>query len=68
MVTRVSKYDALDVVPGPGSNIGHPLSVFPSLHRVLRDQFPGFISTMSGDFLPGIVVSESIRTISKTTR
>ncbi len=43
---RVSKYKALDVVPGPGSSIRHPLTVFPSLHRVLRDQFPGFISTM----------------------
>ena len=42
---RDSKYEASDVFPGPGSNIRHPLSVFPSLHRVLRDQFPGFIST-----------------------
>ncbi len=46
MVIRDSKYEASDVVPGPGSNIRHPLSVFPSLRRVLRDQFPGFISTM----------------------
>ena len=45
-VIRGSKYEASDVVPGPGSNIRHPLSVFPFLHRVLRDQFPGFISTM----------------------
>jgi len=46
MVTRDSEYEASGVVPGPGSNIRHPLAVFPSLHRVLRDQFPGFISTM----------------------
>ena len=46
MVIRGSKYKASDVVPGPGSNIRHPLSVFPSLHRVPRDQFPGFISNM----------------------
>ena len=46
MVIRGSKFKASDVGPGPGSNIRHPLSVFPSLHRVLRDQFPGFISTM----------------------
>jgi len=45
-VIRGSKYEASDVVPGPGSNIRHPLSVFPSLHRVPRDQFPGFIGTM----------------------
>ena len=45
-VIRVSEYEASDVVPDPGPNIRHPLSVFPSLHRVLRDQFPGFISTM----------------------
>ncbi len=43
---RGSEFEASDVFPGPGSNIRHPLSVFPSLHRVLRDQFPGFISTM----------------------
>ncbi len=43
---RDSKYEASDVVPGPGPNTRHPLSVFPSLHRVQRDQFPGFISTM----------------------
>jgi len=43
---RNSKFDASDVFPDPGSNIRHPLSVLPSLHRVLRDQFPGFISTM----------------------
>jgi hypothetical protein len=46
VVIRGSKFKASDVVPGPGSNIRHPLSVFPFLHRVLRDQFPGFISTM----------------------
>ncbi len=45
-VTRGSKFEASDVFPGSGSNTRHPLSVFPSLHRVLRDQFPGFISTM----------------------
>ena len=45
-VIRVSKFKASDVFPGPGSNIRHPLPVFPSLHRVPRDQFPGFISTM----------------------
>ena len=45
-VIRGSKYEASDVFLGPGSNTRHPLSVFPSLHRVLRDQFPGFISTM----------------------
>jgi hypothetical protein len=45
-VIRGSKFEASDVVPGPGSNIRHPLSVFPFLHRVLRDQFPGFIGTM----------------------
>ena len=43
---RNSKFKASDVFPDPGSNIRHPLSVLPSLHRVLRDQFPGFISTM----------------------
>jgi len=43
---RISKFKASDVFPDPGSNIRHPLSVLPSLHRVLRDQFPGFISTM----------------------
>jgi hypothetical protein len=45
-VIRDSKFEASDVFPGPGSTIRHPLSVFPSLHRVPRDQFPGFISTM----------------------
>jgi len=45
-VIRGSKYEASDVFLGQGSNIRHPLSVFPSLHRVLWDQFPGFISTM----------------------
>ena len=43
---RNSKFKASDVFPDPGSNIRHPLSVLPSLHRVQRDQFPGFISTM----------------------
>jgi hypothetical protein len=42
---RDSEYEASDVFPGPGSIIRHPLSVSPSLHRVLRDQFPGFIGT-----------------------
>jgi len=51
-VIRVSKYEASDVFPGPGSNIRHPLSVFPSLHRVLRDQFPGFIGSMKVLRLP----------------
>ena len=46
MVIRGSKYEASDVFPGPGPNIRHPLSVFPSLDRVPRDQFPGFIGTM----------------------
>ena len=45
-VIRDSKYKASDVGLGPGPNIRHPLSVFPSLHRVPRDWFPGFISTM----------------------
>ena len=39
-VIRGSKFKASDVFPGPGSNSRHPLSVFPSLSRVLRDQFP----------------------------
>jgi len=43
---RDSKFKASNVFPDPGSNIRHPLSVLPSLHRVLRDQFPGFVSTM----------------------
>jgi hypothetical protein len=42
---RVSEFEASDVFPNPGSNIRHPLSVFPSLDRVPRNQFPGFIST-----------------------
>ena len=49
---RSSKFNASDVFPDPGSNIRHPLSVFPSLHRVLRDQFPGFYSTMKVLRLP----------------
>ena len=43
---RTSKFNASDVFPDPRSNTRHPLSVLPSLHRVLRDQFPGFVSTM----------------------
>ena len=49
---RDSEYEASDVFPGLGSNIRHPLSVFPSLHRVLRDQFPGFIGSMKVLRLP----------------
>jgi hypothetical protein len=49
---RESEYEASDVFPGLGPNIRHPLSVFPSLHRVLRDQFPGFVSTMKVLRLP----------------
>ena len=44
-VRRGSKDKASDVFPGPDPNIRHPLSVFPSLHRVLWDQFPGFVGT-----------------------
>ena len=51
-VIRGSKYEASDVVPGPGSNIRRPLSVFPFLHRVPRNQFPGFIGTMRALRLP----------------
>ena len=51
-VIRDSKYEASDVFPDPGSNIRHPLSVLPSLHRVLRDQFPGFIGNMKVLRLP----------------
>ena len=55
-VIRDSEYEASDVVPGPGSNIRRPLRFFPSLHRVLWDQFPGFISTMRRyDFLSPIL-------------
>ena len=51
-VIRDCKDEASDVFPDPGSTIMHPLSVLPSLHRVQRDQFPGFISTMRcSDFL-----------------
>ena len=39
-VIRGSKYEASDVVPGPGSNTRHPLSVFPSLHRVPAGPVP----------------------------
>ena len=49
-----SPFKASDVFPGPGSNIRHPLSVFPSLHRVPRDQFPGFIGTMRVLRLPAV--------------
>ncbi len=49
---RGSKYEASDVFPGPGSNIRHHLSVFPSLHRVQRDKFPGFNSSMKVLRLP----------------
>ena len=51
---RGSEFEASDVVPGPGTNIRHPLTVFPSLHRVPRDQFPGFIGTMRVLRLPAI--------------
>ena len=37
---RNSKYEASDVVPGPGSNVRHPLAVFPSLHRVPAGPVP----------------------------
>ncbi len=37
---RSSEFEASDVFPGPGSNIRHPLSVFPSLHRVLAGPVP----------------------------
>ena len=40
--------------PAQGPIIRHPLSVFPSLHRVPRDQFPGFISTMRVLRLPAV--------------
>ena len=53
-VIRSSEYEASDLVPGPGPNIRHPLSVFPSLHRVLRDQFPGFIGSMRVLRLPAV--------------
>ena len=53
-VIRGSEYEASDVVPGPGPNIRHPLSVFPSLHRVPRDQFPGFIGTLRVLRLPAV--------------
>ena len=49
---RDSEYEASDVLPGLGSNIRHPLSVFPFLHRVLWDQFPGFIGSMKVLRLP----------------
>jgi hypothetical protein len=53
-VIRDSEFEASDVFPSPGSNIKHPLSVFPSLHRVPRDQFPGFVSTMRVLRLPAV--------------
>ena len=37
---RNSEYEASDVVPGPGSNVRHPLTVFPSLHRVPAGPVP----------------------------
>ena len=49
---RDSEYEAPDVFPGLGSYIRHPLSVFPSLDRVLRVQFPGFIGSMKVLRLP----------------
>ena len=49
---RDPEFKASDVWPGLGSNIRHPLSVFPSLHRVPRDQFPGFIGSMKVLRLP----------------
>ena len=39
-VIRDSEYKASDLFPGPGSNIRHPLAVFPSLHRVLAGPVP----------------------------
>jgi hypothetical protein len=39
-VIRDSEYEASDVVPGPGSNVRHPLAVFPSLHRVPAGPVP----------------------------
>jgi len=53
-VIRSSNCKALDVVPGPRSNIRHPLSVFPSFHRVPRDRFPGFIGTTRVLRLPAV--------------
>ena len=37
---RNSEYEASDVVPGPGSNVRHPLTVFPSLPRVPAGPVP----------------------------
>ncbi len=37
---RGTEYEASDVVPGPGSNVRHPLTVFPSLHRVPAGPVP----------------------------
>ena len=55
---RDPEYEASDVCPGLGSNIRHPLSVFPSLHRVLRDQFASDLKSASGDpsWVTGITV------------
>ncbi len=39
-VIRDTEYEASDVVPGPGSNVRHPLTVFPSLHRVPAGPVP----------------------------
>ena len=51
---RDSEFEASDVFPGPRSSIRHPLSVFPSLDRVQRDQFPGFSGTMKVLRLPPV--------------
>ena len=51
---RDSEFEASDVFPGTRSNIRHPLSVFPSLDRVQRDQFPGFSGTMKVLRLPPV--------------
>ncbi len=39
-VIRDTEYEASDVVPGPGSNVRHPFTVFPSLHRVPAGPVP----------------------------
>ena len=39
-VIRSSEYEASDVFLGPGPSTRHPLSVFPSLHRVLSGPVP----------------------------
>ncbi len=40
MVIRSSEFEASDVVRNPGSSTRHPLSVFPSLDRVLSGPVP----------------------------